>query len=76
MPLKKYLLTGLMVWLPLAITIWVLLWMTSVLDGLFGSFLSALSAVSSDAMGVSLERLRHIPGLGLILVLEIGRANV
>ena len=69
MPFKKYLLTGLMVWLPLAITIWVLLWMTSVLDGLFGSFLSALSAVSSDAMGVSLDRLRHIPGLGVILVL-------
>ena len=69
MPLKKYLLTGLMVWLPLAITIWVLLWMTSVLDGLFGSFLSALAAVTSDATGASLERLHHIPGLGVVLVL-------
>lgn len=69
MPFKKYLLTGLMVWLPLAITIWVLLWMTSVLDGLFGNFLSAVAAVSSDAVGESLERLRHIPGLGVVLVL-------
>jgi len=68
-PFKKYLLTGLMVWLPLAITIWVLLWMVSVLDGLFGSFLSALAAVSSDATAVSLERLHHIPGLGVVLVL-------
>jgi uncharacterized membrane protein len=68
-PLKKYLLTGLMVWLPLAITIWVLLWMTSVLDGLFGSFLSALAAVTSDATGASLERLHHFPGLGVVLVL-------
>ncbi len=69
MPLKKYLLTGLMVWLPLAITIWVLLWMVSVLDGLLGSFLSALAAVSSDSAAASLERLRHIPGLGVVLVL-------
>jgi len=68
-PFKKYLLTGLMVWLPLAITIWVLLWMVSVLDGLFGSFLSALAAVSSDATATSLERLHHIPGLGVVLVL-------
>jgi len=68
-PFKKYLLTGLMVWLPLAITIWVLLWMTSVLDGLFGNFLSALAAVSSDDGAQSLERLRHIPGLGVVLVL-------
>jgi uncharacterized membrane protein len=68
-PLKKYLLTGLMVWLPLAITIWVLLWMVSVLDGLLGSFLSALAAVSSDSAAASLERLRHIPGLGVVLVL-------
>lgn len=69
MPFKKYLLTGLMVWLPLAITIWVLLWMTSVLDGLLGSFLSALAAVTPDATGASLERLHHIPGLGVVLVL-------
>ncbi len=68
-PFKKYLLTGLMVWLPLAITIWVLLWMVSVLDGLFGSFLSALAAISSDATASSLERLHHIPGLGVVLVL-------
>ena len=58
-----------MVWLPLAITIWVLLWMVSVLDGLLGSLLSALAAVSSDATALSLERLHHIPGLGVVLVL-------
>jgi uncharacterized membrane protein len=68
-PFKKYLLTGLMVWLPLAITIWVLLWMMNVLDGLFGQLLTALSAVSSDQSAASLEKLRHIPGLGVVLVL-------
>jgi len=66
---KKYLLTGLMVWLPLAITIWVLLWMMDVLDGLFAKMLNALAAVSSDQFGASLEKLHHIPGLGVVLVL-------
>ncbi len=69
MPIKKYLLTGLMVWLPLAITIWVLLWMMNVLDGLFARLLMALSAVSSDQFGQSLDKLSHIPGLGVVLVL-------
>jgi uncharacterized membrane protein len=32
---KKYLIAGLLVWLPLAITIWVLLWLLGVLDGVF-----------------------------------------
>ena len=33
MPIKKYLITGLLVWLPLAITVWVLLWLVGLLDG-------------------------------------------
>ena len=48
MPFKKYLLTGLMVWLPLAITIWVLLWMTSVLDGLFGQLQAEARGAAGD----------------------------
>ena len=58
-----------MVWLPLAITIWVLLWMMNVLDGLFARLLMALSAVSSDQFALSLDKLAHIPGLGVVLVL-------
>lgn len=68
MPIKKYLLTGLLVWLPLAITIWVLLWLVGILDAVFGGLLTGLSAVTSDAAGVSIEQLRHIPGLGVVLV--------
>jgi uncharacterized membrane protein len=67
-PIKKYLLTGLLVWLPLAITIWVLLWLIGILDAVFGGLLTGLSAVTSDATGVSIEQLRHIPGLGVVLV--------
>jgi uncharacterized membrane protein len=68
---RKYLLTGLMVWLPLAITIGVLMWLVGVLNGVFGGFLSGLAAVTPDSLGPFLERLRHIPGLGVILVVSV-----
>ena len=45
MPFKKYLITGLLVWLPLAITVWVMLWLVGLLDGIFGGFLSGLEAL-------------------------------
>lgn len=67
-PFRKYLLTGLMVWLPLAITLWVLLWLIGLLDGVFGAFLSALAAVTPASLLPLIDQLRHIPGLGLILV--------
>ena len=68
MRLKKYLITGLLVWLPLAITFWVLLWLVGLLDGILGGVLTGLTVVTSTAMGVQLEGLRHIPGLGVVLV--------
>ncbi len=72
MPIKKYLLTGLMVWLPLAITIWVLLWLVGMLDAVFGAFLAFLGAVNtSEALPPVLNRLRDIPGLGVILVFVV-----
>jgi len=71
MPLKKYLLTGLMVWLPLAITIWVLLWLVGALDSVFGGFLSVLASVTPAALAPLWEKLRHIPGLGVLLVVSV-----
>ena len=68
MPIKKYLLTGLMVWLPLAITIWVLLWLVSALDGVLGGILSGLAGITPDALTPYIVRLRNTPGLGAILV--------
>jgi uncharacterized membrane protein len=67
-PFKKYLLTGLMVWLPLAITIWVLLWLMGTLDSVFFGLLSMLSAVAPNELAPLIERLHHIPGLGVVLV--------
>lgn len=68
MPIKKYLLTGLLVWLPLAITIWVLLWLVGLLDAVFISFLTALTAIAPASAAPMLEPLRNIPGLGVVLV--------
>jgi uncharacterized membrane protein len=67
-PIKKYLLTGLLVWLPLAITIWVLLWLVGLLDAVLGSLLTAVAAVTPDSMLVVIDGLRRIPGLGVVLV--------
>ncbi len=71
MPIKKYLLTGLMVWLPLAITIWVLLWLVGLLDAVFGGFLSGLAAVTPTTLSPTIERLHNIPGLGVLLVFTV-----
>lgn len=71
MPFKKYMLTGLMVWLPLAITLWVLLWLVGMLDAVFGGLLSGVAAVTPASMGPSIERLHNIPGLGVLLVVSV-----
>jgi uncharacterized membrane protein len=44
-PFKKYLLTGLLVWLPTAITFAVLLWLMDLLDGIFVGLLTVLQAM-------------------------------
>jgi uncharacterized membrane protein len=63
---KKYLIAGLLVWLPLAITIWLLAWLLGVLDGLFGSLLGGTQAVLPTAAHSTIETLRHVPGLGVV----------
>ena len=67
--MKKYLLAGLLVWLPLALTVWVLTSVLGLLDGVFGWFISATQAVLPQAATAPLETLRHIPGLGLVVTL-------
>jgi uncharacterized membrane protein len=67
-PFKKYLLTGLLVWLPLAITIWVLLWLVGLLDGIFVALLTAVQAVSPQSLSGFWDQFKHIPGLGVLLV--------
>jgi len=66
---KKYLIAGLLVWLPLAITIWVLSSVLGLLDGVFGWIISASQAVLPAAATAPLELLRQIPGFGVVVML-------
>lgn len=62
--------TGLLVWLPVGVTVWVLLWMLGAMDGLFRWLLSATEALL-PAVRPAAEQLRHIPGLGLVLLIVV-----
>jgi len=69
--LKKYLIAGLLVWLPLAITIWVLLWLLGLMDGMFMWILTLSQAVLPAGLDNAIERLRHVPGLGVLVMAAI-----
>jgi uncharacterized membrane protein len=68
---KKYLLAGLLVWTPLAITVWVLSWLLGAMDGLFAWLLSAPLALLPASAHASIEKLHQVPGTG-VLVLGVG----
>ena len=68
--MKKYFITGLLVWLPLAVTIWVLTWAMGLLNGVFLNVISALQAVAPPDLSGLLEQIKHIPGLGVVLVVS------
>ena len=65
MPFKKYLFAGLLVWTPLAITVWVLTWLVGVMDGIFISAVSSLNPLVSSE---TVSALRQMPGLGVVIV--------
>jgi uncharacterized membrane protein len=67
--LKKYLIAGLLVWLPLVITVWVLTSVLGVFDALFGWLISTSQAVLPGSAHAPLESLRRVPGLGLLVML-------
>ena len=67
--MRKYIVAGLLVWLPLAITIGVLSWLLGALDGVFATLLSASQAVLPDSARAGIEQLRHVPGLGVLVLL-------
>ncbi len=69
--MRKHLITGLLVWLPLTITIWVLLWVLGLMDGLFSWVLSLSQAVLPEKMREGIEMLRHVPGLGVVVLLLV-----
>ena len=71
MHFKKHIIAGLLVWLPLAITVWVLLWLVGMFDAVFAAFLSGLGSLLSDETESSLQFLREVHGLGVVLVFGV-----
>ena len=69
--MKKYIIAGLLVWLPLAITIWVLLWILGLMDSVFQTLLGAATAVLPASAHALLDRLSAIPGLGVLTLLTM-----
>jgi uncharacterized membrane protein len=69
LPIKKYLLAGLLVWLPLAITIWVLHWLVGLLDSVFLGMMYGLDSVIPVGGVNPVAGLRDVPGLGVGLIL-------
>ncbi len=57
--MKKYLVAGLLVWLPLAVTIGLLGWLLGAFDSVFSALLSATAAVLPLSAASVIERLRR-----------------
>ena len=70
-PIRRYIIAGLLVWLPLAITIWVLLWLLGVTDGVFSWLLTLAQAVSPAGAQAYIDSLRHIPGLSVLVMVAM-----
>jgi uncharacterized membrane protein len=67
--MKKYLIAGLLVWLPLAVTIWVLQAVLGLLNGVFVWLLNGSQVFLPDGSQPFIELLQKIPGLGVIVML-------
>jgi uncharacterized membrane protein len=65
--LRHYFITGLLVWLPMGVTIWVLTWLYGLFDGIFLSVLGAANAVIPGLDHLA-NWLRSIPGFGVLSV--------
>ena len=66
--MKKYLIAGLLVWLPLAVTIWVLQAVLGLLNGVFVWLLNGSQVFLPQGSQSFIELLQKIPGLGVIFM--------
>lgn len=66
--MRKYIITGLLAWLPLAVTIWVLLQVLGLLNGVFGSLVLAAQTILPLSVQPDLQRLAKLPGLSIVVM--------
>ncbi|MBU3583546.1 DUF502 domain-containing protein [Polynucleobacter sp. 15G-AUS-farblos] len=69
--MKKYFIAGILVWAPLAITIWVISWGLGLLDGVFGSVMHAMIVVLPNSAASDMQHFRDIPGVGILIVIAV-----
>ncbi|MBT8583554.1 DUF502 domain-containing protein [Polynucleobacter paneuropaeus] len=69
--MKKYFIAGILVWAPMAVTIWVITWGLGLLDGVFGSVMSAIIAVFPEQFSSDLQHFRNLPGVGILIVVLV-----
>jgi len=67
--MKKYFLAGILVWAPIAITIWVITWAMGILDGVFGSVMHVLITVLPSNLTSGLVHFRETPFIGVLIVI-------
>ena len=69
--MKKYFIAGILVWAPMAVTIWVITWGLGLLDGVFGSVVQAIMAVLPHESAAELQRFRELPAVGILIVVAV-----
>ena len=69
--MRKYIIAGLLVWMPLAITIWVLGWLLGLVDGVFFWLLSLSQPLFGSGAETVIERLHQVPGLGALVMVAL-----
>ncbi len=69
--MKKYILTGLLVWLPLTITIAVLMYVAGLLDGVFVNVLLGAERVLPGSWHDTLKLLRETPGVSVLIMVAV-----
>lgn len=67
--MKKYFLAGILVWAPLAITVWVITSAMGILDGVFGAVMYILISALPTNLTLSLTQFRQTPFVGVVIVI-------
>lgn len=66
--IRRYIITGLLAWLPLAVTVWLLLKVVGLLNDVFAWFIAGARAVAPVSLHDRLDELTHIPGLSFVVI--------
>ena len=62
---QRYFLTGLLAWLPLVITVWMLLWLLQLIDSIFAYIVQQLARIL-PAVSTFSDWVHNIPGIGAL----------